>query len=205
MCNVIKLNNDNSHVSEEIMEELQELLQNEADYWSDYYCNNEDNPIADFVLSMNYGDHTVTFNELFEGLLSEGGYCRNTKIELDNLYYQLSRYLSEADQQELVDHIIDCRSELVSGDYHNPLGYPVNASHIGEIEIELSPKITDLADQYDIDLSLVDNDFYIMKKYSELGYLNCNHYYWYLTVDCDFSDLLDTVMEFLFDDRKAVK
>tara|TARA_B100000029_G_scaffold476081_1_gene519916 strand:- start:106 stop:753 length:648 start_codon:yes stop_codon:yes gene_type:complete len=188
---------DNNHVPEEIMEEIVDLLNKEAQWHNDYYTNNEDNSIAEFVASMDYGELKISYNDFFNDMLKE--ILRNDQCYdiIDDLSSILKDYLSDNDKAELINHIIDCCSELHSGGMYNPYGYIVNSHIIGELEIQLSDEIIDLANKHEINLNLItETDLYISDN--QFAYLNCNYDVWRLLIN-DWDSVISSILEFLND------
>ena len=191
-----KMKSDNNHVSNEVMSEIIDLLNNEADWANDYYTNNEDNSIADFTASMDYGELEISFKDFFHYMLKEID-CDNSYNTIDDLSSILKNYLSDNDKAELINHIIDCCSELHSGGIYNPYGYILNTHIVGEIEIQLSDEIIDLANKHEINLSLItETDLYISDN--QFAYLDCNYDVWRLLIN-DWDNVISSILEFLND------
>jgi len=187
---------DNKHVPEEIMSEVIELLNNEAAWTEEYYTDNADSPAAEFTASMDYGDLTIGYNEFFNNMLKEID-CDNSYDTIDDLSSILKDYLSDNNKEELVNHIIDSCSELHSGGMYNPYGYIVNSHIVGELEIQLSDEITELAEKHEINLKeITETDLYIVDN--RFAYLDCNYNIWRLLID-DWETVIDSILEFLHD------
>lgn len=192
-----KMKKDNNHVSSEIMSKVIDLLNNEAEWHNDYYTNNEDNSIAEFTASMCYGDLKISYNDFFNDMLAEILKNDNSYDTIDDLSSILNDYLSDNDKTELINHIIDSCSELHSGGIYNPYGYILNSHIVGELEIQLSDEIIELAEKHEINLSLItETDLYISDN--DIAYLDCNYDVWRLLID-DWDSVISAILEFLHD------
>ena len=175
---------------EEVKEKLHDMIQAEEDWMYDYFRNNRDNCIAEFVECFGYdGLDTYNFKEYTDQALD--------LVEHDDRekFNTLLDTILERDLERKVLDALEANADLVSYDqWASSDGISLFRSYIGEQWMGLSTEITDLAEKYGIDLN---NDNY----FSDFCFSNDddliivdNYEGWQMEFNGDIIELLEEVI-----------
>ena len=175
---------------EEVKEKLHDMIQAEEDWMYDYFRNNRDNCVAEFVECFGYADlYTYNFKEYTDQALD--------LVEHDDRekFNTLLDTILERDLERKVLDALEANADLVSYDqWASSDGISLFRSYIGEQWMGLSTEITDLAEKYGIDLN---NDNY----FSDFCFSNDddliivdNYEGWQMEFNGDIIELLEEVI-----------
>lgn len=190
MSNVINFPVDTKKVElteaqEGVVDKIKEMLDDEENWAMEYYTEDEDNSYAEYASENAERDFDVIVEKLSQEV---------NKYD-QNLFEYLASTLGSDKQEDFVDWV-HANADLVhmSGWGSEPYGIILGSCTIGEIESEIRPEISELAEANNIDLEHERfSQYCIIRGYM---YVDLSYETWFFRLDDDkYEDVIDYLKE----------